>query len=47
MNKAFTCENAEGSSPRMRGKRLLRVDDCCGVWLIPAYAGKTRRILGG
>ena len=31
-----------GSSPRMRGKPAIPVDLCVILWLIPAYAGKTR-----
>ena len=34
-----------GSSPRGRGKRLIRVSVSISRWLIPAWAGKTLRIL--
>ena len=36
---------ASGSSPRGRGKRLIRVSVSISRWLIPAWAGKTLRIL--
>ena len=34
-----------GSSPRMRGKRLIQAVEAVRIRLIPAHAGKTRRFI--
>ena len=42
-HRSYCRSRAEGSSPRMRGKRYVMTWPHFATWLIPAYAGKTRR----
>ena len=40
-SNAFFAASAAGSSPRMRGKPLIRADKVMGIRIIPAHAGQT------
>ena len=36
----------QGSSPRMRGTHQVQGQHLAAVWIIPAYAGNTREVVG-